>query len=148
MRTFFKFDKSFLFRFVQEENERLKLLIDTGKYNMQLDIRPGMTSQDVEQMRREMEEEILSQIQNNQQILQDSKTSWESKVRFCYKHLFILVLVVSGIHRTIFMFTFCKWAIEVLRNPLCWLFSSSPFFWVPWSPDEKKNVLIPSSPGK
>jgi kinesin family member 1 len=65
---------------IQEENERLKLLIDTGKYNLQLDIRPGMTNQDIEAMKKEMEEEILSQIHNNQQILHDSKTSWEAKV--------------------------------------------------------------------
>ena len=65
---------------LQEENERLKLLIDTGKYNLQLDIQPGMSNQDIESMKKAMEEEILSQIQTNQQVLQDSKTSWEIKV--------------------------------------------------------------------
>lgn len=39
-----------------------------------------MTSQDIESMRKDMEEEILSQIQANQQVLQDSKTSWDLKV--------------------------------------------------------------------
>ena len=58
----------------------MKLLIDTGKYNLQLDIQPGMTNQDIELMRKDMEEEILSQIQANQQVLQDSKTSWDLKV--------------------------------------------------------------------
>lgn len=58
----------------------MKLLIDSGKYNLQLDIQPGMTSQDIESMRKDMEEEILSQIQANQQVLQDSKTSWDLKV--------------------------------------------------------------------
>ena len=59
----------------------MKLLIDTGKYNLQLDIRPGMTNQDIETMKKDMEQEILSQIQANQQLLQDSKTSWDLKVR-------------------------------------------------------------------
>lgn len=54
---------------------------------MQLDIRPGMTNQDIELMKKELEEEILSQIQNNQQLLQDSKTPWESKVRSVAKLL-------------------------------------------------------------
>lgn len=58
----------------------MKLLIDTGKYNLQLDIQPGMTNQDIEAMRKDMEEGILSQIQANQQVLQDSKTSWDLKV--------------------------------------------------------------------
>jgi hypothetical protein len=39
-----------------------------------------MTNQDIELMRRNMKEEILSQIQNNQQTLQDSKISWDIKV--------------------------------------------------------------------
>jgi hypothetical protein len=55
-------------------------LIETGNYNLQLDIKPGMTNQDIELMRRNMKEEILSQIQNNQQTLQDSKISWDIKV--------------------------------------------------------------------
>ena len=54
--------------------------MDTGKYNLQLDIRPGMTNQDIEAMRKDMEEGILSQIQANQQVLQESKTSWDLKV--------------------------------------------------------------------
>ncbi|CAF4338572.1 unnamed protein product, partial [Rotaria sp. Silwood2] len=62
-------------------NERLKLLIDSGKYNLQLDILPGMTSQDIELMRKNMQEEILSQIQANQQMLQNSKTSWDLKLK-------------------------------------------------------------------
>jgi hypothetical protein len=45
-----------------------------------------MTSQDIESMRKDMEEGILSQIQVNQQVLQGSKTSWDLKViyLFCY----------------------------------------------------------------
>lgn len=39
-----------------------------------------MTNQDIEAMRKDMEEGILSQIQANQQVLQDSKTSWDLKV--------------------------------------------------------------------
>ncbi|CAF4324903.1 unnamed protein product, partial [Adineta steineri] len=70
-----------------EENDRLKLLIDTGKYNLQLEIQPGMTNQDIELMRKEMEEEIRSQIQENQQILQNSKTSWDLKVIYSYYKL-------------------------------------------------------------
>ncbi|CAF3662340.1 unnamed protein product [Adineta steineri] len=70
-----------LVRGLKEENDRLKLLIDTGKYNLQLEIQPGMTNQDIELMRKEMEEEIRSQIQENQQILQNSKTSWDLKLK-------------------------------------------------------------------
>ena len=55
-------------------------MIDTGKYNLQLEIQPGMTHQDIELMKKDMEEEILSQIQANQQVLQGSKTSWDLKV--------------------------------------------------------------------
>jgi hypothetical protein len=39
-----------------------------------------MSNQDIELMRKDMEEEILSQIQANQQVLQESKTSWDLKV--------------------------------------------------------------------
>jgi hypothetical protein len=35
-------------------------------------------------MRKDMEEGILSQIQANQQVLQNSKTSWDLKVFFNY----------------------------------------------------------------
>jgi hypothetical protein len=41
-----------------------------------------MTNQDIELMRKDMEEGILSQIQVNQQVLQNSKTSWDLKVVF------------------------------------------------------------------
>ncbi|UJR26288.1 hypothetical protein I4U23_007626 [Adineta vaga] len=70
-----------LIRELREENDRLKLLIDTGKYNLQLDIQPGMSSQDIELMRKDMEEGILSQIQANQLVLQDSKTTWDLKLK-------------------------------------------------------------------
>jgi len=84
-KTFFFFLLiCFVFLIFKEENERLKLLIDTGKYNLQLDIQPGMTNQDIDLMKKEMEEEILSQIQANQQILQNSKTSWDLKVITIY----------------------------------------------------------------
>lgn len=39
-----------------------------------------MTSHDIELKRKQMEEEIRLQIQNNQKILQDSKISWDVKV--------------------------------------------------------------------
>ncbi|CAM4741050.1 unnamed protein product [Rotaria magnacalcarata] len=70
-----------LIRELKEENERLKLLIDSGKYNLQLDILPGMTNQDIEAMKKNTEQEILSQIQTNQQMLQSSKTSWDLKLK-------------------------------------------------------------------
>ncbi|CAF0816111.1 unnamed protein product [Adineta ricciae] len=70
-----------LIRELKEENDRLKLLIDTGKFNLQLDIQPGMSTQDIELMRRDVEEGILSQIQVNQQLLQDSKTTWDLKLK-------------------------------------------------------------------
>ncbi|CAF3182883.1 unnamed protein product [Rotaria socialis] len=70
-----------LIRELKAENERLRLLIDTGKYNLQLDILPSMTNQDIEAMRKKVEEEILSQIQVNQQMLQSSKTSWDLKLK-------------------------------------------------------------------
>jgi hypothetical protein len=40
-----------------------------------------MSSQEIELKRKQMEEEILSQIQNNQKSLQDSKISWDIKVK-------------------------------------------------------------------
>ncbi len=49
-----------------------------------MDVKPGMTPQDIELKRKEMEEEIFTQIQNNQQILQDSKISWDTKVYDIY----------------------------------------------------------------
>ena len=58
----------------------MKSLIDTGSYNLQLDVKPGMTSHDIELKRKQMEEEIRLQIQNNQKILQDSNISWDVKV--------------------------------------------------------------------
>jgi hypothetical protein len=39
-----------------------------------------MTNQDIELMRKDMEERILSQIKANQEVLQDSSTSWDLKV--------------------------------------------------------------------
>jgi len=39
-----------------------------------------MTDQDIELIRKDMEEEIRSQIQNNREVLQDSKISWDIKV--------------------------------------------------------------------
>lgn len=39
-----------------------------------------MNWQELEQRKKQMEEEILSLIESNQQILEDSKISWESKV--------------------------------------------------------------------
>lgn len=54
--------------------------MDTGKYNLQLDIQPGMSTQDIEIMRKDVEEGIRSQIQTNQLLLQDSKTTWDLKV--------------------------------------------------------------------
>ncbi len=68
------------FCFYQEENQRLKILIETGNYNLQLDVKSGMSSQEIELKRKQMKEEILSQIQNNQTILEDSKISWAIKV--------------------------------------------------------------------
>jgi hypothetical protein len=41
-----------------------------------------MTDQDIELKRKEMEVEILTQIDNNKQVLQDSKISWDTKVYF------------------------------------------------------------------
>jgi len=47
-----------------------------------------MTNQDIELMRKDMEEGILSQIQVNQQVLQNSKTSWDLKVVFKLRFIF------------------------------------------------------------
>ncbi|CAF3629264.1 unnamed protein product [Adineta steineri] len=70
-----------LIRQLKEENQRLKLLIETGNYNLQLDVKPGMTDQDIEIVRKQMEEEINLQIQNNQKTLQDSNISWDTKLK-------------------------------------------------------------------
>jgi len=69
-----------LIRQLKEENLRLKGLIETGNYNLQFDGKPNMTPQDIELRKKQIEEEILSQIKNNQKILQDSKISWDTKV--------------------------------------------------------------------
>ncbi|UJR22741.1 hypothetical protein I4U23_025773 [Adineta vaga] len=70
-----------LIRQLKEDNQRLKVLIETGNYNLQLDVKPGMSEQDIEVVRKQMEEEIQSQIQNNQKLLQDSKLSWDVKLK-------------------------------------------------------------------
>ncbi|CAF1220965.1 unnamed protein product, partial [Didymodactylos carnosus] len=70
-----------LIRELKEENDRLKLLIDTGKYNFTLDPKPGATSQEIEKIRKDIEDEIYAQIRMNQQILQDTKTPWETKLK-------------------------------------------------------------------
>jgi len=49
-----------------------------------------MTNQDIELMKKDMEQEILSQIQANQQVLQNSKTSWDLKVISIDKKRFTL----------------------------------------------------------
>ena len=66
--------------FFKEENQRLRSLLETEGYNLQFETKSPMTWQDVEQRKKQMEEEILSLIENNQQILQDSKISWEKRV--------------------------------------------------------------------
>ena len=40
-----------------------------------------MSVQDIELVRKQMEEEIQSQIQDNQKLLLDSSISWDDKVR-------------------------------------------------------------------
>jgi len=50
-----------------------------------------MTNQDIELMKKDMEQEILSQIQANQQVLQNSKTSWDLKVISIDKKRFTLL---------------------------------------------------------
>ncbi|CAF0889778.1 unnamed protein product [Adineta ricciae] len=70
-----------LIRELKEENHRLKLLIDTGNYNFDLDVKPGMSVQDIELARKQMEEEIQSQIQDNQKLLLDSSISWDDKLK-------------------------------------------------------------------
>lgn len=66
--------------FSQEENQRLKFLIETGNYNLQLDIKLGMSEQEIDLKRKELEEEIRLQINKNQQMIQDSNISWDTKV--------------------------------------------------------------------
>ncbi len=55
-----------------------------------------MTSQDIELRRKQMEEEIIFQIQNNQKIIQDANISWDTKVfrySLSYKNTFTFFLV-------------------------------------------------------
>ncbi|CAF3137222.1 unnamed protein product [Rotaria sp. Silwood2] len=66
---------------LKEENQCLTLLIETGNYYLQLNVKHGMTDQDIELIRQQTENEILTQIQNNQKILQDSKISWDIKLK-------------------------------------------------------------------
>jgi hypothetical protein len=56
------------------------MLIETENYNFEFDSKPDMTIQDIELRKKQMTEEILLQIQNNQNILQDSNISWDAKV--------------------------------------------------------------------
>ena len=58
----------------------MKVLIETGNYNLQLDSKLGMTMQDIELRKKQITEEILLQIQNNQKILLDSNISWDTRV--------------------------------------------------------------------
>jgi hypothetical protein len=55
-----------------------------------------MTSQDIELRRKQMEEEIIFQIQNNQKIIQDANISWDTKVfrySLSYKNTLTFFLV-------------------------------------------------------
>jgi len=53
-----------------------------------------MTNHDIELMKKDMEEEILSQIQANQQVLQGSKTSWDLKVILNYKSYYSIIIIM------------------------------------------------------
>ncbi|CAF4431541.1 unnamed protein product [Rotaria socialis] len=66
---------------LKEENQRFKLLIETGNYNLQLDVKPSMSSQEIEVIRQQTEENINGQIENNEKTLQDSKLPWDVKLQ-------------------------------------------------------------------
>ncbi|KAK3605709.1 hypothetical protein CHS0354_013504 [Potamilus streckersoni] len=68
-----------LIRELKEENDRLKKAMETGGSAMQT---AGMSPEDIEAMRKHMEEEIRAQFMANQQMLAEASggQSWEEKL--------------------------------------------------------------------
>lgn len=69
-----------LIRELKEENERLKKAMDGGGVVMQNVA--GMSPEEIEKMRKQMEEEIRAQLMANQQMIADEETGadWEKKL--------------------------------------------------------------------
>uniref|UniRef100_A0A1I8I6D7 Kinesin-like protein n=1 Tax=Macrostomum lignano TaxID=282301 RepID=A0A1I8I6D7_9PLAT len=74
-----------LLRELQMENERLKKVLDSGDLSSagfpQQQQQTGMSKEDVEKMRKELEEEIRAQLMSNSELMQQSSSdNWEAKV--------------------------------------------------------------------
>uniref|UniRef100_A0A1I8HLB6 Kinesin-like protein n=1 Tax=Macrostomum lignano TaxID=282301 RepID=A0A1I8HLB6_9PLAT len=73
-----------LLRELQMENERLKKVLDSGDLSSagfpQQQQQTGMSKEDVEKMRKELEEEIRAQLMSNSELMQQSSSdNWEAK---------------------------------------------------------------------
>lgn len=59
-------------------------MIETGNYNLQLDVKPGMNEQEIELIRQDTLNNLNAQIENNEKIIQDSRIPWDSKVFYTH----------------------------------------------------------------
>ncbi|XP_064610352.1 kinesin-like protein KIF28 [Liolophura sinensis] len=66
-----------LIRELKEENDRLKKAMEAGGLVQNTQ---GMSPEEIENMRKQMEEEIRAQLFANQQMLADNAQSWEEKL--------------------------------------------------------------------
>nr|XP_022339429.1 kinesin-like protein KIF28P isoform X15 [Crassostrea virginica] len=67
-----------LIRELKEENERLKKAMEGGGVMMQEGA--GLTPEELEKMRKQMEEDIRAQLMANQAMLADNEESWNEKL--------------------------------------------------------------------
>ncbi|KAK3085516.1 hypothetical protein FSP39_004469 [Pinctada imbricata] len=68
-----------LIRELREENERLRKAMEGGGLiSME---QQGLSPEEVDKMRRQMEEEIRAQLMANQAMLEDNTQNWETKLR-------------------------------------------------------------------
>ncbi|KAL5021850.1 hypothetical protein ScPMuIL_001005 [Solemya velum] len=67
-----------LIRELKEENEKLKKAMEAGGTLAQE--HQGLSPEDIEKMRRQMEDEIRAQLLANQHIMAESAESWEAKL--------------------------------------------------------------------
>ncbi|XP_052816368.1 kinesin-like protein KIF28 isoform X3 [Mya arenaria] len=88
-----------LIRELKEENEKLKRAMESG--GMVIKQEAGMSSEDLERMRKQMEEEIRAQLMANQAMLEESETTqnWDQKLAAAQKETHSLDKDVSDATR-------------------------------------------------
>jgi kinesin family protein 1 len=95
-----------MMRELREENEKLKKMIESGNFSMiNMMEKPAASGsgsyskEEMEQMRQQMKEEILAQMQRNQQLMAETNTSFQERVIF-FNFLIELVIELSEIYLT------------------------------------------------